>query len=130
MILSLYPEKSCRNRSILLNLNSLFLHSRIAPHVRDIPPSGIREFFDIVSTRDDIISLGVGEPDFATPWHIREAAITALEQGVTSYTSNYGMLSLRREIAKYVARRTGVDYNPENEVLITVGGARAGQPRR
>jgi len=101
------------------------LHSRIASHVRDIPPSGIREFFDIVSIRDDIISLGVGEPDFATPWHIRKAAITALEQGVTNYTSNYGMLSLRREIAKYVSGRTGVDYRPENEVLITVGVSEA-----
>lgn len=102
-----------------------FPRNRIAPHVRDIPPSGIREFFDIVSTRDDIISLGVGEPDFVTPWHIREAAITALEQGVTSYTSNYGLLSLRREIAGYVARRTGVTYNPEKEVLITVGVSEA-----
>ncbi len=101
------------------------LHNRIAAHVRDIPRSGIREFFDIVSTRSGVISLGVGEPDFATPWHIREAAITALEQGVTSYTSNFGLLALRKEIAGYVGKLTGVTYNPENEILITVGVSEA-----
>ncbi len=101
------------------------LRSRIAAHVRDIPRSGIRDFFDIVSTRDDVISLGVGEPDFVTPWHIREAAISALEQGVTSYTSNLGLLSLRKEISSYVQGLTGVEYRPENEILVTVGVSEA-----
>lgn len=101
------------------------LRNRIAGHVRDIPRSGIRDFFDIVSTRDDVISLGVGEPDFVTPWHIREAAITALEQGVTSYTSNLGLLALRKEISGYVGKLTGVTYNPDNEILIAVGVSEA-----
>ncbi|NOU36592.1 MAG: aminotransferase class I/II-fold pyridoxal phosphate-dependent enzyme [Kiritimatiellaceae bacterium] len=101
------------------------LRNRIAGHVRDIPRSGIRDFFDIVSTRADVISLGVGEPDFVTPWHIREAAITALEQGVTSYTSNLGLLALRKEISGYVQKITGVTYNPENEILIAVGVSEA-----
>ena len=101
------------------------LRNRIAGHVRDIPRSGIRDFFDIVSTRADVISLGVGEPDFVTPWHIREAAITALEQGVTSYTSNLGLLTLRKEISGYVRKITGTTYNPDNEILITVGVSEA-----
>lgn len=101
------------------------LRNRIASHVRDIPRSGIRDFFDIVSSRDDVISLGVGEPDFVTPWHIREAAITALEQGVTSYTSNLGLLALRKEISGYVRNNTGVEYNPNNEILIAVGVSEA-----
>ena len=97
------------------------LHDRIAQTVRDIPRSGIRDFFDIVSTRKDVISLGIGEPDFVTPWHIRDAASRALDRGQTSYTSNMGLLSLRRSIATYVAKKSGVQYAPENEVLITVG---------
>lgn len=101
------------------------LRDRIASHVRDIPRSGIRDFFDIVSSRDDVISLGVGEPDFVTPWHIREAAITALEQGMTSYTSNSGLLSLRKELSAYVQGLTGIEYSPENEILITVGVSEA-----
>ncbi len=101
------------------------LRSRVASHVRDIPRSGIRDFFDIVSSRDDVISLGVGEPDFVTPWHIREAAIQALEQGVTSYTSNLGLLSLRKELSTYVQGITGAQYNPDNEILITVGVSEA-----
>ena len=101
--------------------DSKSLHSRIAKTVRDIPRSGIRDFFEIVSTREDVISLGIGEPDFVTPWHIREAASLALDRGVTSYTSNMGLLSLRRGISKYIEKKTGVYYNPEDEVLITVG---------
>ena len=97
------------------------LHSRIAAHVRDIPRSGIRDFFEIVSTRSDVISLGVGEPDFVTPWHIREAATLALERGLTSYTSNMGLMSLRRGISRYVEKKTGIEYDPHDEVLITVG---------
>lgn len=97
------------------------LHDRIARTVREIPRSGIRDFFDIVSTRKDVISLGIGEPDFVTPWHIRDAAARALDRGQTSYTSNMGLLSLRNSIAAYVARKSGIEYDPENEVLITVG---------
>ena len=101
--------------------DSKSLHSRIAKTVRDIPRSGIRDFFEIVSSREGVISLGIGEPDFVTPWHIREAASQALDRGVTSYTSNMGLLSLRRGISKYIEKKTGVYYNPEDEVLITVG---------
>jgi len=101
------------------------LHNRIARHVRDIPRSGIRDFFDIVSTRGDVISLGIGEPDFVTPWHIREAAVLALERGATSYTSNLGLLPLRREIARYVKKKNGIEYDPENEILVTVGVSEA-----
>ncbi|MCO5061744.1 MAG: aminotransferase class I/II-fold pyridoxal phosphate-dependent enzyme [Kiritimatiellae bacterium] len=99
--------------------------SRIAAHVRDIPRSGIRDFFDIVSTMKDIISLGIGEPDFDTPWHIREAAIAALERGSTSYTSNLGLLSLRQAIARYGERVFNIHYKPENEILVTVGVSEA-----
>ncbi|MEN7972906.1 MAG: aminotransferase class I/II-fold pyridoxal phosphate-dependent enzyme [Verrucomicrobiota bacterium] len=101
--------------------DSKSLHSRIAKTVREIPRSGIRDFFDIVSSREDVISLGIGEPDFVTPWHIREAATLALDRGMTSYTSNMGLLSLRRGISKYVEGKTGIGYNPEDEVLVTVG---------
>lgn len=101
--------------------DSKSLHSRIAKTVRDIPRSGIRDFFDIVSSREDVISLGIGEPDFVTPWHIRDAATRALDRGVTSYTSNMGLLSLRRGISKYVEKKTGIAYRPEDEVLVTVG---------
>ena len=80
----------------------------IAEHVRQIPRSGIREFFDIVQTQADVISLGVGEPDFVTPWHIREAAIYALEHGKTSYTSNLGLLKLRLAISAHLETHFGV----------------------
>jgi len=90
-----------------------------------MPPSGIRDFFDIVSTMKDVISLGIGEPDFVTPWHIREAAIFSLERGVTSYTSNLGLLSLRQALAKYVERVFGARYEAANEILITVGVSEA-----
>ncbi len=98
---------------------------KIASQVSSIPRSGIREFFDLVAGRTDIISLGVGEPDFVTPWHIREAAIYSLEKGQTSYTSNYGLDTLRRSIVKYVQGFFHVDYNPANEVLVTVGVSEA-----
>ncbi|MCX6997295.1 MAG: aminotransferase class I/II-fold pyridoxal phosphate-dependent enzyme [Kiritimatiellaeota bacterium] len=101
------------------------LPSRIADHVRDIPRSGIRDFFDIVSTMQDVISLGIGEPDFDTPWHVREATVFALERGATHYTSNLGYLELRRAIAGYVRRRFDVGYDPEREILITVGVSEA-----
>ncbi|MDZ8119236.1 aminotransferase class I/II-fold pyridoxal phosphate-dependent enzyme [Pontiella agarivorans] len=101
--------------------DSKSLHSKISKVVHEIPRSGIRDFFDIVSSREDVISLGIGEPDFVTPWHIREAATLALERGQTSYTSNMGLLSLRRGISQYVEKKTGIRYVPEEEVLVTVG---------
>lgn len=97
----------------------------VASHVAAIPRSGIREFFDIVQSRKDVISLGVGEPDFKTPWHIREAAIYALERGRTSYTSNRGLLNLREALSKSIATDFGVEYHPEHEMLITVGVSEA-----
>src|ERR1700735_5311360 len=97
----------------------------IADHVRDIPRSGIRDFFEIVQSMQGVISLGIGEPDFVTPWHIREAAIYALERGKTGYTSNLGLLRLREEISKYVSSDYGLSYDPATEVLITVGVSEA-----
>ncbi|MBP7275835.1 MAG: aminotransferase class I/II-fold pyridoxal phosphate-dependent enzyme [Kiritimatiellae bacterium] len=98
---------------------------RIADHVRDIPRSGIRDFFDIVSTMHGVVSLGIGEPDFDTPWRIREAAIFALERGATHYSSNLGLLSLREAIAEYVRTAFDVHYDPACEVLVTVGVSEA-----
>jgi aminotransferase len=98
---------------------------QIADHVRDIPRSGIRDFFEIVQSMDDVISLGIGEPDFATPWHIREAAIYSLEKGRTGYTSNLGLPRLRRAISSYVAEHFGVRYEPLSEILVSVGVSEA-----
>lgn len=97
------------------------ISTKIASHVKDIPKSGIRDFFDIVSTMKDVISLGIGEPDFDTPWHVREAAIASLERGATSYTSNLGLIELRRALSAYVKRTFGPHYDPDSEILITVG---------
>ncbi len=97
----------------------------VASVVRDIPRSGIRDFFDIVQGMKDVISLGVGEPDFVTPWHIREAAIYALERGKTTYTSNLGLLKLREAIATHLAEKFRVQYDPKNQVLIAVGVSEA-----
>ncbi|HKS35754.1 MAG TPA: aminotransferase class I/II-fold pyridoxal phosphate-dependent enzyme [Verrucomicrobiae bacterium] len=97
----------------------------IAGHVRDIPRSGIREFFDIVQSVPGVISLGVGEPDFVTPWHIREAAIYALERGKTSYTSNLGLLKLREAISGYVEKKFGISYDSGKQILVTVGVSEA-----
>ena len=97
----------------------------LAPLVRDIPPSGIRKFFDLVAGSKDIISLGVGEPDFVTPWRFREAAIHSLEQGRTTYTHNAGLPELREAIAEYLDTQFKVKYEPSNEVLVTVGGSEA-----
>jgi aminotransferase len=97
----------------------------VADHVRDIPRSGIRDFFDIVSTMKDIISLGIGEPDFDTPWHVRESTVFSLEHGATHYTSNLGLLELRKSIAGYVSRFFKASYDPEKEILITVGVSEA-----
>ncbi|MCI5651094.1 MAG: aminotransferase class I/II-fold pyridoxal phosphate-dependent enzyme [Ruminococcus bromii] len=92
---------------------------------RNIKPSGIRRFFDIANEMDDVISLSIGEPDFFTPWHIREAAITALEKGKTRYTANRGMIALREEICKFYKKKYQLSYQPETEVLVTVGGSEA-----
>ena len=97
----------------------------IARHVVDLPKSGIRDFFEIVAKLRDVISLGIGEPDFDTPWHIREAAIYALEKGKTHYTSNLGLIELRREISRYVERHYGPGYRPEDEIIVTVGVSEA-----
>ena len=101
------------------------MRNPLAKQVVDLKPSGIRKFFDIVSEMKDAISLGVGEPDFDTPWHIRDEGIYSLEQGRTFYTSNAGLKELKEEICNYLHRRLGVDYNFKNEVLVTVGGSEA-----
>lgn len=97
----------------------------ISDKTASIQPSGIRKFFDIVSEMKDAISLGVGEPDFDTPWHIRDEGIYALERGRTFYTSNSGLKDLRQEISNYLKRIQNIEYNPENEILVTVGGSEA-----
>lgn len=94
---------------------------RVSDRARSVPPSGIRKFFELVLGVEDVISLGVGEPDFVTPWHIREAAMYALEKGYTMYTSNYGLLELREEIANALKRDYSIEYDPKSEILITVG---------
>ena len=91
--------------------------------IKGIKPSGIRKFFDIASEMKDVISLGVGEPDFDTPWHIRDEGIYSLEKGRTFYTSNTGLKELRTEINNYLTRRIGVSYDPDNEIMVTVGGS-------
>ena len=97
----------------------------LSPRVQAIKPSGIRKFFDIANEMEDVISLGVGEPDFATPWKIRRAGIVSLENSHTRYTSNRGLEQLREEIAAYVRRKYGLSYEPKTEVLVTVGGSEA-----
>ena len=95
----------------------------IAQKVATLPPSGIRKFFDLIACMEDVISLGIGEPDFVTPWHIREAGIYSLEKGYTMYTSNSGMPELRQELARYLENHYGVHYHPEHEILITTGSS-------
>jgi aminotransferase len=95
----------------------------IAQKVATLPPSGIRKFFDLIAQMEDVISLGIGEPDFITPWHIREAGIYSLEKGYTMYTSNSGMPELRLELARYLENHYGVHYHPEQEILITTGSS-------
>lgn len=97
----------------------------VANHVKSLPRSGIRDFFAIVQEMPQAISLGIGEPDFVTPWKIREASIFALEKGKTSYTDNRGLLSLRKEISKYVGSFFGTEYDPRSEILVTVGVSEA-----
>ncbi len=101
-------------------------YSKVLTHtVCGIKPSGIRKFFDIAAEMDDVISLGVGEPDFQTPWVVRKAGITSLEKGKTKYTSNQGLDTLREEISKYIKRKCGIEYCPSGEVVVTVGGSEA-----
>lgn len=95
----------------------------IRPAVRNVPPSGIRKYFDLINEMKDAISLGIGEPDFVTPWCIREAGIYSLEKGHTHYSSNPGFIELRRQIAKYVERKYNVSYDPAKEILVTVGAS-------
>lgn len=101
------------------------MRNPLSRQIADIPPSGIRKFFDIVSEMDDAISLGVGEPDFDTPWHIREEGIYSLERGRTFYTSNAGLKELKEEIRKYLQRKIHVDYDSAGEIVVTVGGSEA-----
>ena len=101
------------------------MRNPLADKVVDIKPSGIRKFFDIVSEMQDAISLGVGEPDFDTPWHIRDEGIYSLEKGRTFYTSNAGLKDLRQEICNTIRRKQGVSYDWQHEVLVTVGGSEA-----
>ncbi|MEI3211029.1 MAG: aminotransferase class I/II-fold pyridoxal phosphate-dependent enzyme [Lachnospiraceae bacterium] len=101
------------------------MRNPLADKIVDIKPSGIRKFFDIVNEMEDAISLGVGEPDFDTPWHIRDEAIYSLEKGRTFYTSNAGLKELRKEISNYVERSQGVHYDEMHEILVTVGGSEA-----
>ena len=97
----------------------------LSPTVQNVAPSGIRKFFDIAAEMDDVISLGVGEPDFVTPWTIRESCVYGLEQGYTAYTANRGMLELREEIAKLKKAQAGIDYDPKTDILVTVGVSEA-----
>ncbi len=101
------------------------MRNPLSDKITDVKPSGIRKFFDIVSEMKDAISLGVGEPDFDTPWHIRDEGIYALEKGRTFYTSNAGLKELREEIQKYIMKRQGVNYDPLKEIMVTVGGSEA-----
>src|SRR5882672_712282 len=97
----------------------------VAQHVSGLPRSGIRDFFAVVQQMPDAISLGIGEPDFTTPWHVREAAIYALEQGKTHYTDNRGLIALRKAISTYVEEHFSLSYRPDDEILVTVGVSEA-----
>lgn len=101
----------------------MIIEDMIKDYVKEMPPSGIRKYFDMVNEMDDVISLGVGEPDFVTPWNVREAGIYSLEKGHTHYSSNAGFMELRHEISKYLKRRFDLSYRPEDEILVTVGGS-------
>ncbi|MDQ0298430.1 aminotransferase [Salibacterium salarium] len=98
---------------------------RLSEAVQNIQPSGIRRFFDMASTMDNVISLGVGEPDFVTPWKVREASIDSMERGYTAYTANPGIIELREEISSYLSRQFSTPYDPENEIIVTVGASEA-----
>jgi aminotransferase len=112
-------------RQRLKEIQAFHPESHVALTVKAMPPSGIRKFFDLVNEMEGAISLGVGEPDFVTPWHIREACIYSLESGVTSYTSNKGMPELRDRIVEMMKSEAGLEYDPEEEILITTGVSEA-----
>ncbi len=101
----------------------MIMKDMILDKIKKVPPSGIRKYFDLINEMTDVISLGVGEPDFITPWNIREAGIYSLETGHTQYSSNAGFIELREEISKYLSSKFDLHYNPENEILVTVGGS-------
>ncbi len=101
----------------------MILEEMILDNVRNMPPSGIRKYFDLINEMEDVISLGVGEPDFVTPWNVIEAGIYSLEKGETHYSSNAGFIELRKEISNYLNRRFNLSYNPDDEILVTVGGS-------
>lgn len=106
-------------------MNPIDYDSILNRTLKDLKPSGIRRFFDIANEMDHVISLSVGEPDFSTPWHIRQVGIQSLEEGKTWYTANAGMLQLREAIARFTERRTGVTYDPKSEIMVSVGGSEA-----
>ena len=95
----------------------------LSENIKNMPSSGIRKFFDVANMMDNAISLGVGEPDFETPWHVREAAISSLEKGLTSYSSNTGMIELRESISDYLNEKYSIKYDPENQIVVTVGAS-------
>ena len=97
----------------------------ISDNIKKIPPSGIRKFFDLVAESKDILSLGVGEPDFITPWDIRDAAIKSIQKGYTQYTSNWGLLPLREAISRYLEKQFALQYLPKKEIFVTVGASEA-----
>lgn len=101
----------------------MIMEKMILDKVKDMPPSGIRKYFDMINEMENVISLGVGEPDFVTPWNVVEAGIYSLEKGHTHYSSNAGFIELRREISNYMNRRYNLSYRPEDEILVTVGGS-------
>ncbi|VYT66706.1 aminotransferase class I/II-fold pyridoxal phosphate-dependent enzyme [Clostridium tertium] len=101
----------------------MIMEDMLLENVRNMPPSGIRKYFDLINEMEDVISLGVGEPDFVTPWNVVEAGIYSLEKGYTHYSSNAGYIELREEISKYLNRRFNLSFNPSNEILVTVGGS-------
>ena len=98
---------------------------KMNPAVLEIPPSGIRKFFDIANEMEDVISLSIGEPDFVTPWHVRQEGIRSLEDGKTWYSPNRGFSELRQEISRWLDRHYQVEYDPDKELLVTVGGSEA-----
>lgn len=112
-----------KHEELLTETRRRSMQEYLNPHVRAIPPSGIRRFFDLVAGSKDVISLGVGEPDFVTPWHVREACVYSLEQGRTTYTPNAGLPELREAIAEYLHNQFGLHYEPKDEMIVTVGGS-------
>ena len=99
------------------------IKNMVKDNVKRFPPSGIRKYFDLINEMQGVISLGVGEPDFVTPWNVREAGIYSLEKGHTHYSSNAGYIELRREISNFAYKKYGLNYNPINEIMVTVGGS-------